>query len=221
MTISHSKPCTQLLGIIATGRRDYRILGTDMPTIDDCKRNAEQCLRWADEAANDEQRDTLLEIAGLWTQMELSSAEPTKSRVSVSGDQHDQGTTMAHASSRAAATIPADNPERDFTLVRSSGWWGTPTQSLWPAKTPPAATVSSTCTSHLGAALRHIVMISRRCFQSWRVKSRPLSEERKPSFDLAIPSTFRRTLLTISKTRAGSRRGYYACARRPGKKSFS
>ena len=78
MTISHSKPCTQLLGIIATGRRDYRILGTDMPTIDDCKRNAEQCLRWADEAANNEQRDTLLEIAALWTQMELSCADPIK-----------------------------------------------------------------------------------------------------------------------------------------------
>jgi hypothetical protein len=26
------------------------------------------CLRWADEAANDEQRETLLEIARLWTQ---------------------------------------------------------------------------------------------------------------------------------------------------------
>jgi hypothetical protein len=49
-----------------------------MPTVDDCKRNAEQCLRWADEAANNEQRDTLLEIAALWTQMELSSADPNK-----------------------------------------------------------------------------------------------------------------------------------------------
>jgi hypothetical protein len=49
-----------------------------MPTIDDCKRNAEQCLRWADEAANNEHRDTLLEIAALWTQMELSSAAPNK-----------------------------------------------------------------------------------------------------------------------------------------------
>jgi hypothetical protein len=47
-----------------------------MPTIDECRRNAEQCLHWADEAANDEQRETLLEIARLWTQMELSSAEP-------------------------------------------------------------------------------------------------------------------------------------------------
>ena len=34
------------------------------------------CLRWTDEAANDEQRETLLEIARLWTQMEPSSAEP-------------------------------------------------------------------------------------------------------------------------------------------------
>jgi quercetin dioxygenase-like cupin family protein len=106
-----------------------------MPTIDDCKRNAERCLRWADEAANNEQRDTLLEIAGLWTQMELC-ADPNKveggspgrkvfrdangvAQAAGSEDQHNEGTTMAHASSQVAATIPADNPERDFTLVRS------------------------------------------------------------------------------------------------------
>jgi hypothetical protein len=47
-----------------------------MPTIDECRRNAEQCLRWGDEAANDAQRETLLEITRLWTQMELSSADP-------------------------------------------------------------------------------------------------------------------------------------------------
>ena len=47
-----------------------------MPTMDECRRQAEECLRWADEAANDQQRETLLEIARLWTQMELSSAEP-------------------------------------------------------------------------------------------------------------------------------------------------
>ena len=45
-----------------------------MPTIDECRRNAEQCLHWADEAANDQQRETLLEIARLWTQMELYPA---------------------------------------------------------------------------------------------------------------------------------------------------
>jgi hypothetical protein len=49
-----------------------------MLTIDECRRNAEQCLHWADEAANDQQRETLLEIARLWTQMELSSAEPNE-----------------------------------------------------------------------------------------------------------------------------------------------
>jgi hypothetical protein len=43
-----------------------------MPTVDECRRKAEECLRWADEA--DSQRETLLEIARLWTQMELSSA---------------------------------------------------------------------------------------------------------------------------------------------------
>jgi hypothetical protein len=47
-----------------------------MPTMDEGRRKAEECLRWADEAANDAQRETLLEIARLWTQMELSSAEP-------------------------------------------------------------------------------------------------------------------------------------------------
>jgi hypothetical protein len=66
------------LGIIGTGRGDYHIAGSDMPTLDDCKRKAEICLRWADEAANNEQRDTLLEIAALWTQMELSCADPNK-----------------------------------------------------------------------------------------------------------------------------------------------
>jgi hypothetical protein len=44
--------------------------------MDECRRKAKECLRWADEAANDRQRETLLEIARLWTQMELSSAEP-------------------------------------------------------------------------------------------------------------------------------------------------
>ena len=47
-----------------------------MPTMDECRRKAEECLRWADETVNDAQRETLLEIARLWTQMELSSAEP-------------------------------------------------------------------------------------------------------------------------------------------------
>jgi hypothetical protein len=98
------------------------------------------------------------------------------------------------------------------------GWWETPTRSLWPAKTPPVAIVSSTCTFQLAAALRLIVMISKRCSQSWRVKSRLLSEEGRPSFELAKPSTFQRTRLTNSKTRAGNRRDCYACARRPGKK---
>ena len=35
-----------------------------------------QCLRSADEPTNDAQREALLEIARLWTQVELSSAEP-------------------------------------------------------------------------------------------------------------------------------------------------
>ena len=76
ITISHSKPLAPELRRIqlAAGWRDYRIAGTNMPTMDECRRKAEECLRWADEAANDRQRETLLEIARLWTQMELSSA---------------------------------------------------------------------------------------------------------------------------------------------------
>ena len=34
-----------------------------MPTMDECRRKAEECLRWADEAANDRQRETLLDGA--------------------------------------------------------------------------------------------------------------------------------------------------------------
>ena len=35
---------------------------------------AQECLRWADETANAEDRETLLEMATVWTQLELSSA---------------------------------------------------------------------------------------------------------------------------------------------------
>ena len=58
--------CAELRRIqLATGWRDYRIEGTNMPTMDECRRKAEECLRWADEAAKDAQRETLLEIARL------------------------------------------------------------------------------------------------------------------------------------------------------------
>ena len=77
-----------------------------------------------------------------------------------------EGTIMTHSSPQAATTIPADDPARNFTLARSDnadlphiGLVGT----ILPAKTPPAATVSSTCTFHLAAALHLIAMISKRC----------------------------------------------------------
>ena len=123
---------------------------------------------------------------------------------------------------------PADDPARSLPFrgqitrtCRTLGWWETRTQSLWPAKTPPVATVSSTCTFHLAAALRLIAMILKKCSLSQRAKSRLLSGEKRPSFELAKPSTFQRMHLTISKTRAVSRRDCYACARRPGRKSSS
>ena len=65
-------------------------------------------------------------------------------------------------------TIPADDPARNFTLARSDnadlphiGLVGD-TYTILPAKTPPAATVSSTCTFHLAAAFHLIAMISKR-----------------------------------------------------------
>jgi hypothetical protein len=85
ITISHSKPLAPELRRIQFSSRVTRlsrIAGTNMPTMDECMRKAEECLRWADEAANDRQRETLLEIARLWTQMELSSAEPGAAQVS-------------------------------------------------------------------------------------------------------------------------------------------
>jgi Cupin domain len=47
------------------------------------------------------------------------------------------------------------------------------------------------------------------------------SEENRPSFELAKPSTFQRTHLTNFKTRARNQCDCYACARRPGRKRFS
>lgn len=49
-----------------------------MPSVDECKRYAEQCLRWADAAKTEQERDTLLEIARLWTALELLSPPPSE-----------------------------------------------------------------------------------------------------------------------------------------------
>jgi hypothetical protein len=90
----------------APGWRDYRIAGTNMPTIDECRRKAEECLRWADEAANDAQRETLLEIARLWTQMELSSAEPNgvDGLLKSQGFQRRQSRSLGRRERRRACT---------------------------------------------------------------------------------------------------------------------
>jgi hypothetical protein len=47
-----------------------------MPTTEECRRSAEEYLRWADETPNEEERDAFLEMARIWTQLELSSAKP-------------------------------------------------------------------------------------------------------------------------------------------------
>jgi hypothetical protein len=45
-----------------------------MASAEDYHFYAQECLRWADETANAEDRETLLEMATVWTQLELSSA---------------------------------------------------------------------------------------------------------------------------------------------------
>jgi len=111
-----------------------------MPTIDECRRNAEQTLHWADEAANDEQRETLLEIARLWTQIELSTAEPNgvdglleslksqdfQRRQSRSSPRHPRGSKARHTSRRQAVHRSPFVPLRVFEYRRG----------LWDQKSP-------------------------------------------------------------------------------------
>jgi hypothetical protein len=44
-----------------------------MPSAEQYRYYAEQCLRWADEAANAADREIFFEMANVWTQLELSS----------------------------------------------------------------------------------------------------------------------------------------------------
>jgi Ethanolamine ammonia lyase large subunit (EutB) len=45
-----------------------------MPSAKDYRHYAQQCLRYADETENDEDREIFLEMATVWTQLELTSA---------------------------------------------------------------------------------------------------------------------------------------------------
>jgi hypothetical protein len=45
-----------------------------MPSAKDYRHYAQQCLRFADETENDEDRELFLEMAMVWTQLELTSA---------------------------------------------------------------------------------------------------------------------------------------------------
>jgi hypothetical protein len=44
-----------------------------MASAEDYRFYAQQCLRWADEAANVADREILFEMANVWTQLELSA----------------------------------------------------------------------------------------------------------------------------------------------------
>ena len=78
---------------------------------------------------------------------------------------------MTHPSSQAAATIPADDPERDFTLARSDsanlphiGLVGDTYTILVAGKDTAGRYCLIDCTFHLAVALHLIAMISKRCF---------------------------------------------------------
>jgi hypothetical protein len=45
-----------------------------MPSATDYQHYAQQCLRYADETEDDEDREIFLEMATVWTQLELTSA---------------------------------------------------------------------------------------------------------------------------------------------------
>jgi hypothetical protein len=133
---------------------------------------------------------------------------------------------MTHPLSQA--TLPKDDPARNFTHARSDnpnlphfGLVGDTYTILVAGKD----TAGRYCLIDMhippGGGPRLIVTISKRCSLSWTVKSRLLSEEKRPSFEPAKPSTFQRTHLIDSKTRAGNRRDCYVYALQPGRKSFS
>ena len=135
---------------------------------------------------------------------------------------------MTHPSPQAAATIPADDFERDFTLAGPDG-----------ATSPHIGLVGDTYTilvAGKNTAGRYCLIDMHiplgggppphrhdfeEMFSVLEGEIEATFEERRSSFGLAKPSTFQRTHLTNSKTRAGNRRDCYACARRRGKKSFS
>jgi hypothetical protein len=58
---------------------------------------AQQCLRWADETANAADREILLEMANVWTQLELSAGG------GVSGGQSSPGPGIQGRATRRTA----------------------------------------------------------------------------------------------------------------------
>ena len=56
------------------GRADRLQKWYHMASAKDYRHYAQQCLRYADETENDEDREIFLEMAKVWTQLELTSA---------------------------------------------------------------------------------------------------------------------------------------------------
>jgi hypothetical protein len=137
-------------------------------------------------------------------------------------------TDSSGASSRQVP-IPPDDLQRSLVLARPDedqnlphiGMVGTPTRSSYRARTPPGATASSTCTSRRAADLLRTATTSRRCFPCSKARSRLPSAVRSRRYEPARRSTFRPTRRIPLLMPPTGRRGFCACARRPGKKSSS
>ena len=135
---------------------------------------------------------------------------------------------MTNPSSQAATTIPADDLARSLTLVQSDS-----------PNLPHIGLVGDTYTILLAGndtAGRYCLIDMHippgggppphrhdfeEMFSVLEGEIEATFRGKKPSFGLVKPSTFQRTHLTNSKTRAGDLRDCYACARRQARKSFS
>jgi hypothetical protein len=80
----------------AVGRREDRF----MASAEDYRFYARRCLRWADETANADDRETLLEMANVWTKLELSSAAGSVSNGQSSPSSGTQGARNARGALR-------------------------------------------------------------------------------------------------------------------------
>ena len=74
----------------------------------DYRRYAQQCLRCADEAENDGDREIFLEMATAWTQLELTSAPADIAKCS----KGRSSAALPAVSTAGGAAVPTASPRR-------------------------------------------------------------------------------------------------------------